>query len=195
VSLFLAGVFARDLPVFLTSSREIDNVTPHERAVSDKEGRWHLLRIRPYKTVDNRPTGAVLAMVNIDGTRRFNSHLQQSRAAFQTIFETVRQPMRLLDAELRVKLANQSFLARFELIPHDLVGRHVTELEVDHWPASEVRGMLQHALKGEPQRRHPPGTSRGAGANGEITRAHPMSLDDGKPGVLLTIDGGDGVTA
>jgi two-component system CheB/CheR fusion protein len=40
----------------------IDRVTPMERQVSDRTGRWYSLRIRPYKSIDNRIDGAVLAL-------------------------------------------------------------------------------------------------------------------------------------
>ena len=38
--------------------RTIDAIVPREREVQDNPARTHLLRIRPYKTPDNRIDGA-----------------------------------------------------------------------------------------------------------------------------------------
>jgi len=50
-------------------ARVIDTVTIHEVNVRDSEGRWYSLRIRPYKNVENRIDGAVLALFDIAGRR------------------------------------------------------------------------------------------------------------------------------
>ena len=48
----------------------IDKLAPQEREVQDKAGRWHSLRVRPYKTVDSRLGGAVVAVVDVDAAKR-----------------------------------------------------------------------------------------------------------------------------
>jgi two-component system CheB/CheR fusion protein len=44
----------------------IDNVAPIERKVHDRQGRAYLLRLRPYKSADNRIDGAVIALFDVD---------------------------------------------------------------------------------------------------------------------------------
>ncbi len=48
----------------------IDNVTVLEREVRDRQGRRFSLRIRPYKDIDNRIDGAVLALFDAEGHQR-----------------------------------------------------------------------------------------------------------------------------
>ena len=48
----------------------IDSVTPTERDVQDGQGRWYSLRIRPYKSLDNKIDGAVLALFDVDVLKR-----------------------------------------------------------------------------------------------------------------------------
>jgi two-component system CheB/CheR fusion protein len=48
----------------------IDNVTPIERTVKDNEGRQYSLRIRPYKSADNRIEGAVIALFDVDAPKK-----------------------------------------------------------------------------------------------------------------------------
>src|SRR6266576_609415 len=43
---------------------DLENI---EREVTDKDGRQYSLRIRPYRTTDNKIDGAVLTLIDIDG--------------------------------------------------------------------------------------------------------------------------------
>jgi two-component system CheB/CheR fusion protein len=56
----------------------IDEITPHEREVRDRSGRWYALRVRPYRGVDNRLDGAVIAAIDVDAAKRYEEHLARS---------------------------------------------------------------------------------------------------------------------
>ena len=45
----------------------IETLGTRERRVTDKEGRQYSLRVRPYRTTDNKIDGAVITLVDIDG--------------------------------------------------------------------------------------------------------------------------------
>jgi two-component system CheB/CheR fusion protein len=45
----------------------IQTLTAYDREVADKEGRTYSLRVRPYRTSDNKIDGAVIALVDING--------------------------------------------------------------------------------------------------------------------------------
>src|SRR6266404_6331352 len=60
-----------DVPDLENVLREvIETLGTRERKVSDKGGRKYSLRIRPYRTTDNKIDGAVLTLVDIDGTKK-----------------------------------------------------------------------------------------------------------------------------
>jgi two-component system CheB/CheR fusion protein len=59
-----------ELPALITNA--IETVAQIEREVQDKQGHWYLLRIRPYKSADNRIDGAVVALFDIDAAKRSN---------------------------------------------------------------------------------------------------------------------------
>jgi two-component system CheB/CheR fusion protein len=48
----------------------VDTVSPIEREAKDKQGTTYLVRIRPYKNVENRIDGAVLALFDLEMARR-----------------------------------------------------------------------------------------------------------------------------
>ena len=48
----------------------IDTLEVRETTVQDRGGRWYSLRIRPYKTMDNKIDGAVMILIDVDQLRR-----------------------------------------------------------------------------------------------------------------------------
>jgi multiple sugar transport system ATP-binding protein len=63
-------------------------------------GKWHLMRVRPYKTWDNKIEGAVLSFQDIDALKR---NLEQAQLYADAISETARHPILVLDSNLRVR--------------------------------------------------------------------------------------------
>jgi two-component system, chemotaxis family, CheB/CheR fusion protein len=63
-----------DIPDLEYILREvIEKLNMIERKVKDFEGRDYSLRIRPYRTSDNRIDGAVITLVDTDGSRRWTN--------------------------------------------------------------------------------------------------------------------------
>jgi two-component system CheB/CheR fusion protein len=60
----------------------IETLGMRERRVTDKEGREYLLRVRPYRTTENKIDGAVITLVDIDGEER--EQADGSKAAQRT---------------------------------------------------------------------------------------------------------------
>lgn len=46
-----------------------DSLTPKDIEVQDKQGHWWSVRIRPYKTIDHKIDGAVIALLDIDAAK------------------------------------------------------------------------------------------------------------------------------
>jgi two-component system CheB/CheR fusion protein len=67
----------------------IDKLREREREVRDKDGRWYLLRARPYLTVDNKVDGAVLVLVNIDELKRTEQMVRESEEKYRTLVDQV----------------------------------------------------------------------------------------------------------
>ena len=47
----------------------VETVQPYQREIQDRNGRWYSLRVRPYRTLDNRIDGAVIVLVDIDSIK------------------------------------------------------------------------------------------------------------------------------
>jgi two-component system CheB/CheR fusion protein len=59
----------------------IETLSTRERKVRDREGREYLLRVRPYRTTDNKIDGAVLTLIDMDGNSDRGSSNNRRRGA------------------------------------------------------------------------------------------------------------------
>jgi two-component system CheB/CheR fusion protein len=48
--------------------------------VQDRQGRWYSLRIRPYRTADNKIDGAVLTLFDINAPKRHEGSVRSDGA-------------------------------------------------------------------------------------------------------------------
>ncbi len=126
-------------------ARVIDTVTIQDLNVRDGDGNWYSLRIRPYKNVENRIDGAVLALFDI-ASRRNGLELRQARDLNRAMFETLTQPVLLLDGHLRVQAANRAFLGHFQQTHEALLHRGLFEAAAGAWDNADLRTLLQELL-------------------------------------------------
>ena len=98
----------------------IDTISVQTRDVKDSQGRTYSLTVRPYKNVDNRIDGAVLALFDIDDARTHQGHAQEAREYAEAIFNAVREPLVVLDARLRVQRVNPAFSSMFQMSEGDV---------------------------------------------------------------------------
>ncbi|PHJ56925.1 ATPase [Nostoc linckia z18] len=114
--------------------------------VQDQEGHWYDLRIRPYRTIDNKIDGAVVVLVDIDALKRSVNQLKASGDYAEAIVETVRESLVVLNAELRVVSANLSFYETFQVLPAETENRFIFEIGNGHWNIPQLRSLLQEIL-------------------------------------------------
>src|SRR5687768_16406110 len=62
------------------------------------------------------------------------------------IVDTVREPLLVLDADLRVRRANRSFYQTFHVSPEETEGRLVYELGNHEWDIPALRRLLEEVL-------------------------------------------------
>lgn len=135
-------------PVDLESkiAQVIDSLQQSESEVKDLEGRWHALNILPYRTQDNKIDGAVLALHDIEGIKAASEQLQKTSEFFRAIIDTIREPLLVLDTELRVVVANAPFLATFQVSRVETVGRFLYDLGNRQWNIPLLRKLLEQVL-------------------------------------------------
>ncbi len=114
----------------------IDMLRIQEHEVQDKEGRWYSLRVRPYRTTENKIDGAVILLVDIDELRR----------GVDEITSLIRHPLVTLHGDLRVNKANGAFYKEFNLSPSEVDGRLIYDLGDGQWNLPALRTLLEGVL-------------------------------------------------
>jgi two-component system CheB/CheR fusion protein len=122
----------------------IDSVTPCELEVRDRQGNELSLRIRPYKNLENRIDGAVLALFETESVQRGEIRLADNAGA---VLDAVQQPLVLLDAQLRVRRLNRAFEQAFGIASRDAVDRLIYALDGEQWNIPRLRTLLEDELK------------------------------------------------
>jgi two-component system CheB/CheR fusion protein len=119
-----------------TITTVITNLTPIERDVQDRDGRWYSLRIRPYRTRENKIEGVVILLVDIDHLKR----------ALDVVLTMAKEPLLTLGADLRVRKANDAFYRAFGMRPQETEGRFLYEAGDGQWNTLELRKLLEDVL-------------------------------------------------
>jgi two-component system, chemotaxis family, CheB/CheR fusion protein len=128
------------------TSRE-ENQDTAEEALSANEELQSLNEELETAKEELQSTNQELITVN-DELQAKNTTLEQARDFAQSIVETVRQPLLVLDTDLRVKTANRAFYHALQISPLDAEGRDVYSLSHNSWDFPGLRDSLNSLLQG-----------------------------------------------
>ena len=118
------------------ASEVIDTGHPLEMEVRDEQGHWYLLRVRPYKTAENRLEGILIAVIDINDVKQLST----------AIVETIAEPLLVMAADLRVITANPAFYQKFQVSRQQTEGRPLFELGNGQWNIPRLRELLEQVL-------------------------------------------------
>ena len=90
-----------------------------EIEVSDKNGLWFLMRILPYRTIDNIIDGVVITFTDITEQKHAQEVLSDTLIYAESIVDTVRDPLIVLDTGMKVVSANRAFYQTFKVNKED----------------------------------------------------------------------------
>jgi two-component system, sensor histidine kinase and response regulator len=79
--------------------------------VRDKEGRWYLLRVRPYLALDNKIDGATLVLVDINALKLSERAAEAARAGLEQLGEDKDELMGILTHDLKNLLGGMQMSA------------------------------------------------------------------------------------
>ena len=124
------------------------SLAPWQREVADRDGRWWLVRVLPFRTADDRIDGATVVAVDIDLVKRTHE-LVEERDYSRAIIQTIIDPLAVLDADCRLTLANQAFYELLQLRPEQVEGRPLWDTVPEVWGEPAVRRALKAACGGD----------------------------------------------
>ncbi len=139
-------------PDLITDARAVlTSYVPLGREIEAANGAWYIRRIHPYRTQDMRIEGVVITFADISEVKAAEREIQSARAYSDSIIDTIRQPLVVLDDELRVVSANRSFYRTFAIEAAEAAGKPLGTITDHHPGASGLRTFLER-VQVEPSR-------------------------------------------
>lgn len=119
----------------------LDRLVLKEKEVQTKDGKWYLMRILPYKTSEDVIDGVVVTFVDIDQRITAEKKIKEALKYAENIINTVKKPILVLNQDLKVSSANQSFYDEFKLTPEETEGKLIYQLN-NQWDIPQLKELL-----------------------------------------------------
>jgi two-component system CheB/CheR fusion protein len=120
-----------------------------DREVYTTEAHSYLMRILPYSYLENQRRGVALIFLPIKAAKQTRERFQVIDDAWrfaEGIIETVRDPLLILDQNMKVITANQHFCRLFQVTREDVQGRRFYNLGDGRLGIPELRKLLEEVL-------------------------------------------------
>ena len=122
---------------------------PPNREVEADNGAWYTRRILPYRTQDAQVAGVVITFADISERKTAERAIEAARSYSDSIINTIRQPLVVLDEDLNVISASRSFYSIFSIEPEQTVGRQLDAVDEGRLDIAALRVFLDHLRNGE----------------------------------------------
>jgi two-component system, chemotaxis family, CheB/CheR fusion protein len=103
----------------------MDKVTSKEIEIETEDGNWLLTRIMPYKTSKNVIDGVVITFSNINEKKKQTRNAMDAQKFADGLIHTTREPILVLDSEMRVLSANSSFYQTFKVSAEETLNKNL----------------------------------------------------------------------
>jgi PAS domain S-box-containing protein len=156
-----ADIIGQSAEVFYTSEDIQRQLMSQEMRIATERGhcqaaRWQVQKdggrfwdngnITPLRADDGSITGFARIVRDCTSWKQAEDQAKDSLEYAQAIVETVREPLVILDGELRVRTANRAFYLTFKVCESDTQGKLLYELGNQQWDIPELRRLLEDIL-------------------------------------------------
>ncbi|MBT3880629.1 MAG: PAS domain-containing protein [Candidatus Scalindua sp.] len=127
----------------------LETLIQKESDVKTDDGKKFILRIMPYRTVENLIDGIVVTFVDVTRVAEMKAKeliITAAREYAENIVDTVREPLIILDSKLQVVSANKSFYRAFQVLAKETEGTLIYKLGNGQWDITGLRKLLEDIL-------------------------------------------------
>ena len=132
----------------------LDQLIPVEREVQTTDGTWYMMRVMPYRSMNNRIQGCVVTFRDVDAQKKayerlqkVNVELENAWALVRSIFDMSRQPMAVLDDQARLIIANPELYRLLDVSAEQAEGEDFFRLGQRMLERTDLREGLENPLK------------------------------------------------
>ncbi|WBA43415.1 CheR family methyltransferase [Hymenobacter canadensis] len=131
-----------------TVQQVLDRLISTEATIQTTSGDWYAMRILPYRTFENYISGAVITFTDVTAMKQLEERVQVSRRLAESIVETVREPLVVLDEQLRILTVSQAFATTFGVDAAAAKGQELRLLSNGAWQQPALHQQLARLLDG-----------------------------------------------
>ena len=124
----------------------LSDLTPMRREIETHDGNWFIRSSLPYRNEGGTVGGVVITFTRISEMKAAERKIEAAKAYAESIIATVKQPLAVLDGDLRLVSASASYFKVFDVKPEDGIGRPFT-LGPKHRPEALAK-FLEAANEG-----------------------------------------------
>lgn len=139
--LYLAGL-VQAIGIAMDSGVAIESVA------CNHDDRWFSLTIRPCRARDGQPMseGAVIILTDLQAFKEGERSRRAALSRASHTFNAVRDPLLILDEQLRVREANDAFCCDFRLDRQSLAGKTLSAIAQGSWDGAKLDAALATLL-------------------------------------------------
>ncbi len=119
------------------------------REVRNGNGSWYLMRMRPYRTVEDRIDGVVFTFVDISERRRAEDALRDSEARTRAVIDGVAVSIVTINEAGIIQSVNKATTTMFGYPAEELLGRNVDILAAEPYHSQHDNYIWHHLETGE----------------------------------------------
>jgi two-component system CheB/CheR fusion protein len=120
----------------------LSNLTPIQLQAKSETGGWYLCGLSPYRSQDDRIDGIVINLADISDLKAGEEKLRIAHAYTNALIGSIHEPLVVLDRELRVESASESFYSLFGGSPEGSFGRLLLNIDAYHLDTPTLRAFL-----------------------------------------------------
>nr|WP_281375173.1 CheR family methyltransferase [Aquabacterium terrae] len=127
----------------------LDTLVPKEAEIQIKAGMWYLMRIRPYRTMENLIEGAVVTLIDISERKKIDQALRKSEARLNVFINQAFAGVSEMDLDGRFLFVNDRLCEALGYTRDELLQRRLRDVtDPEDLPA--LQAQVDKLIKGGP---------------------------------------------
>jgi diguanylate cyclase (GGDEF)-like protein/PAS domain S-box-containing protein len=125
-------------PVVAGETTELD--------ITNGEGKRSIAEMRVVAAEWERKPAYLVTLHDITEHKQLEAEIQDAREYAENIVETVREPLVVLNSDLKILTANHSFYDTFKVTPKETIGNFIYDLGNRQWDIPKLRVLFEKIL-------------------------------------------------